>query len=75
MVLAHQELGGLGVGLQRVGGDDHPGQVEWGQQVRRAAVGACPAGAAQGRAVGGDRPCAISKSSSPSSIVLNVRPS
>jgi hypothetical protein len=86
VVLAHQELGGLGVGLERVGGDYHPGQVEWGQQrlegrhllgragdlalgqhgaggvvhagqqVRRAAVGACPAGAALGFAVGGDRP-------------------
>jgi hypothetical protein len=26
-----QELGGLGVGLQRVGGDHHVGEVEWGQ--------------------------------------------
>jgi hypothetical protein len=71
-----QELGGLRVGLERVGGDPDPGEVEvgqqWGeggdlfggagdlalgqhraggvvhagQQVRRAAVGACPAGAA-----------------------------
>jgi hypothetical protein len=32
------------------------GVVQAGQQVRRAAVGACPAGAAQGLAVDGDRP-------------------
>jgi hypothetical protein len=73
------------VGLEGVGGDHHPGQVEWGQQrakagtssgapaswrwastaggvvhagqqVRGAAVGACPAGAAQGLAVDGDGP-------------------
>jgi hypothetical protein len=25
---AHQELGGLGVGLERVGGDHHPSQVQ-----------------------------------------------
>ena len=30
--LAHQELGGVGVGLQRVGRDHHPGEVQWGQQ-------------------------------------------
>ena len=30
--LGHQELGGLRVGLQRVGGDGRAVQVEWGQQ-------------------------------------------
>jgi hypothetical protein len=86
VLVADQELGGLRVGLQRVGGDHGPGEVEvgqqWGeggdllgcaadlalgqhraggvvhagQQVRPAAVAACPAGAAQGFAVDGDRP-------------------
>jgi hypothetical protein len=41
----------LALGRHRAGGVVHAGQ-----QVRRAAVGACPAGAAQGLAVDGDRP-------------------
>jgi hypothetical protein len=32
LLVGDQELGSLRVGLQRVGGDHRPGQVEWGQQ-------------------------------------------
>jgi hypothetical protein len=32
LFLGHQELGSLRVGLERVGGDDHAGEVEIGQQ-------------------------------------------
>jgi hypothetical protein len=32
LLVGHQELGGGGVGLQRVGGDHHAGQVQARQQ-------------------------------------------
>jgi hypothetical protein len=34
LLAGHQELGGIGVGLQRVGGDHRAGEVEVGEQVR-----------------------------------------
>jgi hypothetical protein len=55
LLAGHQEGGGVSAGVQGVGGHDHSGKVHAGQQVDLPAV-AGTAGAAQGLAVGRDRP-------------------